>query len=322
LADRRALARQRRRSRAFVATHPSLAEMVDAYRPRFLSLCAAHRLPAPAVVLLSGGALYKVGGGGEWLASVGARLRDHQLAVSLLTLPGSQWPAVTRYRAALRALPWEEVRLRLPCAAPPPSDAATRTCMRELVALFATETPPTAARYARTLRRFQRQVGREDYWALCNGGAAALVDEYVAARPGLSRRAARRGLALLLRGFLVENLLAKPAPAARCVYADDAGTGVLAAVGRAGGDWAAYVLGLHSFSDVFYEETIAAWPDVGAGEREHFIRVVHDLLAYTLITADLVICVSAALEQHVRTRFAGVPLPPITTIPNALLTSR
>jgi hypothetical protein len=320
LSDRRGLARRRRRSRAFVAAHPSLADMVAGYREHFLSLCAARGIAKPAVTLLSGGALYKVGGAGEWLASVGRRLHDDgRLRVSILTLPGDKGPPAAPYQAALRGLPWEEFRIRLHRFALAPTEPAKIDCFREVIRLFAREEPPTTARYARTLQRFHRQIGRQDYWGMLDRAAGDLVDWYVDCRPGVSRAAVQKGMAILLHGYLIGNLLAKGVGADACVYADDPATGLLAAVGRQRGKWRAYVLGMHSFTDLFYDGIVDGWQNVRRVEREHFKRVIHHLLAYSVINADLVICVSSALEQHVRARFADYPLPPIRTIPNTLL---
>jgi hypothetical protein len=127
---------------------------------------------------------------------------------------------------------------------------------------------------------------------------------------------------VLLHGYLIENLLAKGVGADACVYADDPATGLLAAVGRQRGKCGAYVLGIHSFTDLFYDGIVDAWRNIRRDEREHFKRVIHHLLAYSVINADLLICVSSALERHVRARFADYPLPPIRTIPNTLLTDR
>ena len=318
--DRRALARRRRRLRVWVAAQRSLAQMATAYRRRLLATCAERGLRSREVVLLSGGTLYRVGGAGEWLASVAPRLRGrHGLRVALLSLPGRSGEPVARYGDALRGLPWREVAIRAhEAAATPPSDAV-RECFRDLVRLFATETPPSAPRYTRTLGRFQRRIGGRAYWGMWNGARESLVACYVEARPALSRSAARRGLALLLHGYLVENLLAGPIAAGACVYAVDPATGLPAAVHRERGVCGAYVLGLHAFTDLFYDGVVDGWQDLRRAERSHFKRVVGDLLAYSVMRADSVICVSPALEEHLRQRFAGYPLPPIETIANTLL---
>ena len=79
------------------------------------------------------------------------------------------------------------------------------------------------------------------------------------------------------------------------------------------------MLGLHAFTDLFYDGVVDGWQDLRRAERSHFKRVVGDLLAYSVMRADSVICVSPALEEHLRQRFAGYPLPPIETIANTLL---
>ncbi len=154
---------------------------------------------------------------------------------------------------------------------------------------------------------------------MCDRALGELVQWYVDARPDLSHPAVAQGLALLLRGYLVENLLPKGLGGPSCVYAESAGVGLLAAVGRERGDWPAYVLGLHAFTDELYAHAIDEWRDVSRHEQQHFVRVVRHLLAYSVIKADRVICVSTALEEHLRTRFADYPLPPIITIPNSVL---
>lgn len=320
-ADRRALARERRRARAYVAALPSAARMADAHREHVLALCAERRVAPPAVVLLSGGALYKAGGCGEWMASVGSRLRrDPRLRTSLVTVPGSDWAPVPDYRTALHGLPWREIRIRRTAAAPPASvRRATADRFRELVQVFAAEERATSRLYARTLRRFHRQIAPDEYWAMWNGAADELVAWYVACRPELSRHGVRQGLGVLLRGFLVENLLAKRIGAGACIYALDPSLGLAAAAERATGACGAYIVGMHSFTFLFYDDAVDSLPHVRGDEREHFKRVIRHLIGYAVIGADLVICVSDAIAQHLRSRLADYPLPPFRTIPNTLL---
>jgi GT2 family glycosyltransferase len=319
--DGHALLRRRQRCRAYVESLPSARQMYLDYRQQFLAACDACGVAAPAITLLSGGSLYKIGGCAEWLVTMGGFLRhDKELRYSLMTLPGGDAEPFMKYREALKGLPWEEFRLHLHRGAPAPTDSERMACFRELIDLFAREASPASPQYSRTLHRFHQLVGRQDYWGMYETGFGKLVDWYMESRPGMSRHGVERGLQLLLRGYLLENLLPKDLGERPCVYAETPPLGLLAAVCRDHGSCGAYVLGMHSFTDLHYDTTIREWSNVDEHERQHFQRVVGNLLAYSVIKADLVICVSAGLEQHLRTRFADDQLPRIITIPNTLRT--